>query len=245
MHTHLNDIPVRPAKARDGVYREFYHGSTAARVNTDVIIVETIRKQYPDLHLSITLQHSCDLLGYAASGHAQAFPTDADDSTSAALKWKIYSPPARRIDKSTGGIAEFVQFGKYFYSWRAQDYIVYIVNGESSFRPISMTYIIGNTKESTESLLAAASQWMVDIHNEILIFDGGYWQKSRELWQTVQHAFWDDVIMDVGMKKAIIGVVDQFFNARERYQKLKVPWKRGIICKHPRALLDEFPLTDL
>ena len=72
----------------------------------------------------------------------------------------------------------------------------------------------------------------MDIHEEVLIFDGGYWQKSKELWQSVQRSNWDDIIMDAGMKKAIMGVVDQFFNAKERYLKLKVPWKRGIICKY-------------
>ena len=232
MHTHINDLPVRPTKACDGVYREFYHESTGERVNTDTVIVEAIRKQYPDLHLTITSQYRCDLLGYAASGHAQAVPTDADDSTSATLKWKIYSPPARRSDKSMGAILESVQFGKYFYTWKDHEYIVYVVNGESSFSRVPMTYILGCSKESTESLLVAASQWLVDIHEEVLIFDGGYWQKSKELWQSVQRSNWDDIIMDAGMKKAIMGVVDQFFNAKERYLKLKVPWKRGIICKY-------------
>ena len=135
-----------------------------------------------------------------------------------------------------GAIAESVQFGKYLYTWKEQDYIVYIVNGERSLYPAPMTYILGSSKESTKSLLRAASQWLVEIHDEVLIFDGGYWKKSMELWQSVRHAFWDDVIMDPDMKKAIIGVVDQFFNAKERYQKLKVPWKRGIICEYLRAL---------
>ncbi len=229
MHAHSTDLPSGPAKARDGVYREFFHNASAERVNTDEVIVEAIRKQYPDLHLTITLRYNCSLLAYAASGNAKAVPTDADDSLSPTLKWKMYSPPARRTDDSIGMLAEVVQFGKYFYTWKDQEYIVYIVNTEAQL----MVYILGASKESTESLMVAASKWMVELHNEILVFDGGYWEKSRELWQNVQHSSWDDIIMNASMKKALIGVVDQFFNAKERYQKLRVPWKRGLIYHGP------------
>ncbi len=233
MHFHPNDLPVRPSKARDGVYREFYHNSTAARINTDEVIVEAIRKQYPDLHLTITLQSSCDILGYAASGHAQAIPTDADDSLSASLKWKFYYPPARRSDESLGVLAESVQFGKYFYTWKDQEYLVYMVVGERFGFGLGMLYILGSSRESTESLMLEASKWTVDLHDEILVFDGGYWNKSRELWQTVQDSSWDDIIMNPSRKKAITGVVDQFFNSKERYAKLQVPWKRGLIAYGP------------
>lgn len=233
MHFHPNDLPVRPSKARDGVYREFYHNSTAARINTDEVIVEAIRKQYPDLHLSITLQSNCDILGYAASGHAQAIPTDADDSLSASLKWKFYYPPARRSDESLGVLAESVQFGKYFYTWKDQEYLVYMVVGERFGFGLRMLYILGSSRESTESLMLEASKWTVDLHDEILVFDGGYWNKSRELWQTVQDSSWDDIIMNPSRKKAITGVVDQFFNSKERYAKLQVPWKRGLIAYGP------------
>lgn len=233
MHSHPEGLSIRPAKTRDGVYREFYHNSTAERINTDEIIVEAIRKQYPDLHLSITPQRYCDILGYAASGHAQAVPTDADDSLSATLKWKFYYPPARRSDKSLGALAESVQFGKYFYTWKGQEYIVYIVNGERIGRSLEMLYILGSSAESTEALMLAASKWTVDLHDEVLVFDGGYWQKSRELWQTVQDSSWDDIIMSPARKKALVGVVDQFFNSKERYAKLHVAWKRGLIVYGP------------
>lgn len=233
MHLHPNGLPARPSKARDGVYREFYHNSTAARVNTDEVIVEAIRKQYPDLNLSITPQSYCDVLGYAASGNAQAIPTDADDSLSASLKWKLYHPPAHRSDDFLGVLAESVQFGKYFYTWKDQEYLVYMVDGEQFGWPLSMLYVLGSSRESTESLILKASKWTVDLHEEILIFDGGRWNKSRELWQSVQDSFWDDIIMNPSRKKAITGVIDQFFNSEERYAKLQVPWKRGLIAYGP------------
>lgn len=65
------------------------------------------------------------------------------------------------------------------------------------------------------------------------MFDGGYWQKSYDLWASTQKASWDDVILEQSMKDHIIADVDDFFNSRETYEKLKVPWKRGVIYYGP------------
>lgn len=71
------------------------------------------------------------------------------------------------------------------------------------------------------------------MHNEVWVFDQGYWQKSFELYDSVQKASWEDVILDESMKEAIIRDVDTFFDSRDTYEKLKVPWKRGVIYYGP------------
>lgn len=81
--------------------------------------------------------------------------------------------------------------------------------------------------------MLAACQYQDALHGEIWVFDGGRWAKSRELWKSVEHASWDDVILDEGMKMAIMGEVTKFFDTREKYARLKVPWKRGIIYYGP------------
>ena len=95
------------------------------------------------------------------------------------------------------------------------------------------SYLLGPSKEDTEALMLAAGHYANEVHEEILVFDGGYWQKSKELWKSVEHSTWDDVILDESMKKAIMGEVKKFFNSREKYARLKVPWKRGIIYYGP------------
>ena len=229
MHSHPDDLAIRPPQARDGTYGEYYYNSTGKTINTDAVIVEGLRRQYRNLYLLVTPRYRCNILAYSASGHARAVPADAEDSLSATLKWKLYIPPARRNDKSDGVLAESVIFGKYFYTWKDQEYIVYIVEAAKGDYTNSIVYVLGSSKESTESLVLAASKWMVDLHNEVLVFDGGYWQKSPGLWENVQQASWDDIIMDDNVKKTLIGVVDQFFNSEDKYKKLKVPWKRGVI----------------
>lgn len=214
-------------KSQDGVYKEFYNNCTAPRINTDEIIVEAIRKQYPELHLTVIPTYTVSLLNFASTGHAQATPVDANNSLTENLKWRMYAAPARRLDGGSGFLYDSIQFGKFIYKWMDQEYLLYSVIGGDGPYKSSMTYLLGSP-ESNDRLMLEAGKWENQIHNSVLVFDGGYWQKSYELWQAVQQAHWDDVILDKGMKKSVIGEISKFFDSRARYQKLKVPWKRGM-----------------
>jgi len=217
-------------KIHDGVYQEFYKNSTGTRINTVEVLVEAVRKQYPELYLSLLQPYVCNLLYYAAaSGHATATPIDATNASPENLKYRTYVAPAKRIDSNPGYLADAVEFGKYLYKWRDHEYIVYSTVGGSGPYSDPVTYLLGSTQAANDALILSVCRFMTDIHNAVLVFDGGYWQTSRELWQSVQNSSWDDVILDPGMKKSIVGEVEKFYNSREKYQKLKVPWKRGII----------------
>jgi len=92
---------------------------------------------------------------------------------------------------------------------------------------------LSSSVQATERLLLEAGRWTNSLHEEIWVFDSGRWQKSHELWESIQSAEWENVILDEDMKKSLIRDVDNFFNGRQTYQKLKVPWKRGVIYYGP------------
>jgi len=235
MHTKLSDLPLRtspsPSKARDGVFQEFIEISSAPQVYTDAPMVEAIRKAYPELHL--TISDSCDYLGFAAAGQATAIPIDSEGSTPPNLTWKDYYAPARRLDGGPGGLADDVQFGKYMYTWQEKEFILYVVLTSHPYYPRKVNYLLGPAKEITEACMLAACQYSNELHDQVWVFDKGRWQKNSELWQSVKHASWDDVILEEGMKKSIMGEINNFFDSREKYQRLKVPWKRGVIYYGP------------
>lgn len=74
---------------------------------------------------------------------------------------------------------------------------------------------------------------MQELHNEVLVFDNGYWQKNSELYENVQKSNWEDVILDQTRKDNIIQDVMGFFDAEKRYAEFGVPWKRGVIFYGP------------
>lgn len=120
-------------------------------------------------------------------------------------------------------------------------YILYFIqgkDGEESYDITANYYLIeknnqtGERGKANNALILAAGHWGIELHDEIWEFNG-YWNKSKDLFDAVQKASWDDVILDRNMKDAIRGDVNRFFDSQDVYKKLKVPWKRGIIYYGP------------
>jgi hypothetical protein len=235
----------------DTTAKQFFHHSTAKRVNTDAVIAKSLKAQYPNHQL--TIASNIDLLAYAAAGHATVRSLDIDSDHDhdhdhdhpSSLVWKAYIPPSRRLDNSPGTLISQVQFGKFQYTWQSHSFLVYIVDGRDGTQPwpqIRNSYILSphhhtsdsnSPSQAAEALIIAAGAWFNSLHDEIWLWDNGGWRKSRELYQSITKASWDAVILDEGMKKAIIDDHLSFFDSRETYDRLGVPWKRGIIYHGP------------
>lgn len=227
----------RHPQPHDETTRQFFYHSSARRTNTDTVIAKALRQQYPNLSLSIAPAASCSLIAYAASGHAQSTPlNDSDDHVPTSLSWKVYLPPARRMDGGLGVVAKDTQFEKYLYQWKDHDFIVYLVNGRDggqSYPNVVNFYVLSTSEELATQLILAAGRWSSDLHEEIWVFDQGYWAKNAELYQSAMKASWESVILDEEMKNALIEDHLSFFRSRATYERLKVPWKRGIIYYGP------------
>ncbi|KAL8664304.1 MAG: hypothetical protein Q9202_003118 [Teloschistes flavicans] len=235
-----------PKHEQDGspVYNVFQDNSTAPRVNTDPLIVAALRKTHPGFHLTITSTYNSNLLAFAAAGHAEAISSPANEASPATsseqqqpvatdLKWRSYTPPARRSSGSDGTLDDIIKFGRFIYTWSDTNYILYNVVGERHGIDQNVTYLLGTSAEANDALLLVAGKYWSEPHDEVLVFDGGFWRRDKKLWESVQHSTWDDVILEESMKKSIIGEMEKFFGSEERYKRLKVPWKRGIIYYGP------------
>ncbi|KAK8090394.1 ATPase [Apiospora hydei] len=232
---------ARPSPG-DSTTKEFFEHTNAPRVNTDAFISRSLKENYPNLELVVTPAYSCELLAYASAGFASYEPVDEEDAgrgdkkLPSSLQWDIYLPPARRLDGALGGLGEQVLFGKYLYKWRGQDFLVYLIDGRdgvSAYPTVRNYYILTPSKEKAQQLLLEAGRWGSDLHEEIWVYDQGAWRKNRELYASIQKASWDQVILDADMKQALIDDHVSFFESRDTYAKLQVPWKRGIIYHGP------------
>lgn len=104
--------------------RQFFEHSSASRISTEAVIAEAVRAEYPQLHLSVVPQFNCDLLGYAAAGHAGLAQIDREQDR---LSWRLFLPPAKRLYGS-GGLADNVKLGKYLLDYKGKEYIIYVVS---------------------------------------------------------------------------------------------------------------------
>lgn len=224
--------------------------STGKRINTDAVIAQTLAHQYPHLHLTIAPpRNGLSLLNYAAAGHATCTeiprdpsPSSLDTNTNGTafspLFWTEYAPPARRLNGSPGSLTASLKFGRFAYNWRGHEFILYVADGRDGPEVYAGSinhYILSppSSSSATEALLLAAGRWANELHEEVWVFDQGYWKKSAELFASVAKAKWEDVILDEGMKRAIIDDHLSFFESRDTYDRLKVPWKRGVIYHGP------------
>ncbi|KAI0594565.1 ATPase [Biscogniauxia sp. FL1348] len=218
----------------------FFEHSTAKRINTDSLVAKTLAAQYPSLELVIVPQVSnLNLLAYASAGFANFEPLeDESGALPASLSWATYLPPARRIDGSMGALGEKLNFGKFAYRWQGEEFLLYVVDvrdGTAYYSAAVHYYLLmpPQKKSRVSALLLEAGRWATELHGEILVFDQGYWQKSAALYASAMKASWDNVILDAGMKNAIIEDHLSFFESRDTYEKLQVPWKRGVIYHGP------------
>lgn len=175
----------RPGKPPNQVSRAWFDHSSAERVNTDTVLVDAIRTEYPNLHLTVVPSRDCDILAYASAGHAAVAPIDTEKER---LSWRVYAPPASRLT-GKGQLTDQVHFGKYLIDWKSQEFVCFVADardGTGYYPVIRNQYLLSPSVDATNALVLEAGQYSSLLHNEVWIFDGGFWGKSRELWDSVQ-----------------------------------------------------------
>ena len=79
--------------------------------------------------------------------------------------------------------------------------------------------------QPARALLTKAGAWSNDLHEEIYVFDSGFWSKDHNLWLEVQKADWEDIILKEDFKTTFKNDVFGFFDSQELYKSLGIPWK--------------------
>ena len=221
------------AATAPSVTEAFITNASAPRHNSDLVIANTLRKQYPQLHLTVVPTISCNLRAFATAGNAALAPIDHEKEH---YGWSMYSPSPRRIDGLRDGLAEMTQFGKYLLDYSNREFVVYIANGRDgsqAYPYVENQYILSSSIQATNNLLLEVGRWSDSLHEEVWVFDGGFWQKSRELYDSVKNSEWSNVILSQDMKDSLLADVTNFFDGRSTYTSLAVPWKRGVIYYGP------------
>jgi transitional endoplasmic reticulum ATPase len=128
---------------------------------------------------------------------------------------------------------------RFQYIWNDNEFLVYYAVWQEMLsqatqlffilHPRAESNIVDGHCQETDALLLAAGKWTSQLHDEIFVFDNGYWDKSKELWKSVSGASWSDVILSPAMKQNLISDVQGFFDNQSLYKQFAVPWKRGVI----------------
>jgi transitional endoplasmic reticulum ATPase len=216
----------------------FFQNSAGKRWFTEGVIVEALRAKYPKHLLTINPAYVTNLIPFANSRDDTSYSSRKGND----LTERVFIPPARRYNDENGGVfGENVVFGSFDYIFQGNVFLVYVITGADGMLGKSINnYILvapeaegvemtaeekSLAQKKTDTLVREATKWGNDLHNEVLVYDQGYWQKNRELWENVQKANWEDVILEKEKKQAIMDDILGFFDGQERYSEFGVPWK--------------------
>ncbi|KAF2170617.1 hypothetical protein M409DRAFT_51625 [Zasmidium cellare ATCC 36951] len=229
---------TRHEAGHNAVYDHYTSHFSERRPNSDVALLEAVRSIHPENHVTSIGPWDCDLIGFAGAGHAKATLRRHGNRFNSQ---RTYSPPRSRMEGGRGTLGKSIAFGLYDYSYDGHDLQVYSLEwpridgcGTEQIQYILTPSIAEEDCPVADGLIEAAGKWTSELHEEIYVFDAGNWDKSKLLWESVQSASWDDVILDPATKDGIINDVQTFFDNRSLYEDFGVQWKRGIIFHgHP------------
>jgi transitional endoplasmic reticulum ATPase len=228
--------PGGPASGNT-VSQDYFANTKGDRQYTEGYIVASIRQKHPKHHLTISPAYSVNLVAFADSrDDAMYFPHGDANET---MRERQFLPPARRYNDETGGsFIDRVIFACYDYVFKGNTFLVYIVDGHDGPYHSAYNYILvedlkkdgkPSAQDQVDELLAEAAKWTQDLHGEVFVFDNGFWQKNKDLWQNIQKSNWEDVILEKEKKEAIIEDVIGFFDSEKRYEEFGVPWKASMV----------------
>jgi hypothetical protein len=94
-------------------------------------------------------------------------------------------------------------------------------------------WIMAESDEIARKFYASVCGYKPPIVDELLVFDGGRWTGSSRLFQQIGGTTFDSLILPEKLKNEIQADVTRFFDARESYEKYRIPWKRGLLFVGP------------
>ena len=202
---------------------------------SDAQIYMHLRKAYPFHLITLIPNRNADILRFARDGQASV---RLDDKTAPYFYKQIVS------NNGTGDkppwIERNVLFAKYLLKWQEHEFTLFVigVDGKRPNPDHNRQFILRHTNYpgeiqdgesvTTNALLSAVGQWQIPKEKAIYVYDNR-WTRSPKLYEEVQKASWDNVVLSAAMKHELTQVVTRFFDSKSVYEELGVPWKRGII----------------
>jgi len=222
----IKDSSADSAPKLDPLYGPFVSNASERRAATEIWSFEEIRRIYPNQ--SIVPSQNATILGYP---NALFRPIDPDHLILNA----IFIPLARRASQTPGLIMEQVTYGTFSVAWDKYDFTLIILKFPlTALMYATYSYLVHDgPPEPAHRLLLEAGLWSQELHNEIWVFNQGFWRKDAELWYEIQKANWEDIIMKPEYKEEVKKDVYGFFDSEAIYKELGIAWKRGMIMWGP------------
>ncbi|MGH9959852.1 MAG: AAA family ATPase, partial [Pyrinomonadaceae bacterium] len=117
--------------------------------------------------------------------------------------------------------------------WKGNLLDVVLVTWAQGCYPSRHHWIVAEDREPAEAFFAEVCAWSSEVRGELLVFQDGEWVKSKELYEAIKIATFDNLILRDSLKNDIQADFEQFMASREVYERYRLPWKRGVLFIGP------------
>lgn len=104
---------------------------------------------------------------------------------------------------------------------------------EGLSRTVYAYWITCDSQAVAKDFITAVCRWNAELRGEVLVYTGGCWHKDARLFQAIQGASFDNLILYGNLKQQIRSDLEQFFAMRQTYEEYGIPWKRGVLFVGP------------
>ncbi|OYD87728.1 ATPase [Nostoc sp. 'Peltigera membranacea cyanobiont' 213] len=126
-------------------------------------------------------------------------------------------------------IYKYTENARFQVSWQGNKLDILLMSWNESYCKTRYSWILADSIEVAEKFFAAVCDWNSEIRDELLVFEDGYWDKNPDLFQSIQSATFENLILHKTLKQDIQDDLINFFASCETYANYSVPWKRGIL----------------
>lgn len=138
--------------------------------------------------------------------------------------------------------------------WQGKILHVVYCQWPSSCGTSSQYWVVAPERETANAFILKLARTTNKPGKAMLVFRGGYWGTSTQLYQTVQRTTFDDLVLPADLKDGIRNDFQAFLGAQQTYEKFGLPWRRGALFIGPpgngkthcvRALVKELGIPTL
>ncbi|MHB8877743.1 MAG: AAA family ATPase [Myxococcaceae bacterium] len=223
--------------------RELYAALAAPLSAISALVTQSLRALRPGKHLSYVELYGFDVDTFAHQGRCER-TARAD------------LPPLFRLvrDESGKRLEEDVLHGWFEVRWEGHTLEVISLSWSNDNCHERFSWVVAETRTLAEAFVDAVIKFSEEVRGQVLVFEGKHFRKSEELFDSIQHADFEELVLGGSLKEEVRTDVARFFARRGFYEEHRVPWKRGLLFIGPpgngktqtlKALLRELALPVL
>jgi len=180
-----------------------------------------IAEAFPERRVVEGLTHTFDIEEFSQAGRCEARPRSNPHPLMQA-EWR-----RRKGISATAACAVFDV------TWNGRSLVVVKAEWFDTFCHRTYVWVVAESRTVARELASEVCEFCNEPRNAVLLFQGGCWSKSPEMWEQIEAASFEDLVLSGDRAREIREDFASFLRARKDYERYGVPWKRGVLFVGP------------